>query len=419
MREDLRENKFLSFSGDFYRKIYKLLENQNTLILLFIFIYSLSSLLVWKKYDWNPTSQINFGKEYCDLNSLQVPKGAIVFHGEEGNLGAGYDGQIFYFYSRMISGLALDWPNGFETSVRAPRIGYPLLAAPFGWLGPYGTIFGMYFLHIFFMIISFLAIRDLLPNRQKILSVFYLFSPFALGSYILLVSDTILISLLVFAYWAYKKERFILFSLVGGLALLTKEQALFLLFPLGVDSLLKKDFRRSLWILTSLVLPGLWNLFLKFKFPEATPARFADFFDPLGGIIGYLREIYGLMVGSVPLDGGLFRSLAKKFSRFPLLILFLSGCTLLFRGDWKKGFPFRLGFALTMFSIFSAGYILYWATYENISRMFTVSIPLLILWQAEDDRLSAWHYWGICGIVLILFFVKIAFIAKPMTNSIW
>nr|WP_039948857.1 membrane protein [Leptospira fainei] len=399
--------------------MYDILENKNILIALFILMYSVSSLMVWKKYDWNPTAQINFGKEYCDLNSPQVPKGAVVFRGEEGNLGAGYDGQIFYFYSRMISGFALDWPKGFETSVRAPRIGYPLLAAPFGWFGAYGTIFGMYFLHIFFMIFSFLAIRDLLPNRKKILAVFYLLSPFALGSYILLVSDTILISLLVFTYWAYKKERYALFALLGGLSLLTKEQALFLLFPLGVDSLLKKDFRRSLWILACLVLPGLWNIFLKLKFPEATPTRFAEFFDPLGGIAGYSREIYGLWAGSVPLDGGLFRSLAKKFSRFPLLLLFLSGCFLLFRGDWKKGFPFRLGFAITMFSIFSAGYILYWATYENISRMFTVSIPLLILWQAEDDRIAPWHYWGLCGVVLILFFVKIAFIGKPLTHSIW
>ncbi|TGK09097.1 hypothetical protein EHO60_12925 [Leptospira fletcheri] len=397
-----------------------MLEKRNVVLLVFFLMYAFSSVLVWKKYGWNPSSQVNFGLEFCQFNADRTPEGAVVFLGEEGNLGSGYDGQIFYFYSRMLSDFGLDWPKGFETSVRAPRIGYPLLVSPFGWFGRTGTIFGMYFLHFLLVVLSFFALYDLLPENRRFLTSFYLFSPFALGGYVLLVSDAILASLLILCYWAYRKDRFLLFSLLGGLALLTKEQALFLLFPLGLDALLKKEFRRALWVASSLVLPLLWNVYLRSVLSESSPARFAEFFDPLGGIAGYLREIYeAFFSGTLPEEGGRFRTIAKKFSRFPLLLLFLSGCVLLFQGNRKKGFPFRLGMGLTLFSVFSAGYVLYWATYENISRMFTVSIPLLVLWQSEDETLSARHYWGIVALVLALFFVKIAFISKPLAYSIW
>ncbi|PJZ76368.1 AZOBR_p60025 family cell surface glycopolymer formation protein [Leptospira neocaledonica] len=391
------------------------LGNLKLVSLLFLILYSFSSFCVWKKYSWSPSSQINFGKEFAEQNKEQTPPGAIVFLGEEGNLGAGYDGQIFYYYSRMLSSFSLNWPNGFETSFRAPRIGYPLLVSPFGWLGMYGTIFGMYILNLGIFYLSYLAIRDLLPDPKKYLSTFYLLSPFALGSYILLVSDTVMMGLSVLAYWAFIRKRFISFSLLAGLAILTKEQAIFLFFPLGLTTLFQKEFKKSIWVASSLILPGAWSLYLRTQFPEWTPGSLGHFFDPFGGLLGYFGEVQQALVSG---DRNLIL-LIKKFSRFPLVLLLLSGTYLLFKGDGKKGLAFRLGFGILLLTTYAGGYVLYWATYENVSRMFTFSLPLLIFWEKEDESLPSGTYWALTGIILISFLIKLAFVSKPLRHLVW
>ncbi|WP_165778798.1 AZOBR_p60025 family cell surface glycopolymer formation protein [Leptospira perolatii] len=405
----------------YWNKILSILENQNKVILIGLLLYAIASALIWKKYGWNPSSQVNFGKEFCELNKSETPNGSIVFLGEKGDLGAGYDGQIFYFYSRMLSGFSLVWPPGFEESLRAPRIGYPLLASPFGWFGQYGTIFGMYLLNLGLMVISFLALRSILPLHKKYLSAFYLFSPFALGSYVLLVSDAVMISLVVLAYWAYKKEKYAIFIIFGSLAILTKEQALFLLFPLGVQTLWQREYRKSIFVLCTVFAPIAWALFLRIHFSEMKPVRYAGFFEPFEGIGRYLFELWESaqeLIASDSEEVG-FRAFAKKFSRFPLVLLLVSSCVLLFRGNYKKASVFRFGIALVVFTVFSGGYVLYWATYENISRMFTIAVPLLILWQSEDDSLKTWHFWVITLLVLFALFIKLAFISKPLSHMIW
>lgn len=391
------------------------LQNPKLITVVFLVLYSFSSICVWKKYSWSPSSQINFGKEFADQNKEQTPPGAIVFLGEEGNLGAGYDGQIFYYYSRMLSGFSLDWPKGFETSFRAPRIGYPLLVSPFGWFGMYGTILGMYTLNLGIFYLSYLAIRDLLPDSKKYVSAFYLLSPFALGSYILLVSDTVMMGLSVLAYWSFIKKRFITFSLLAGLAILTKEQAVFLFFPLGLVTLFQKEFKKSIWVASSLILPGAWSLYLRTQFPEWTPGSLSHFFDPFGGLIGYFGELQQALLSG---DRN-FILLIKKFSRIPLILLLVSGTYLLFRGDWKKGLEFRLGFGILLLTAYAGGYILYWATYENVSRMFTFSLPLLIFWEKEDDNLPSGIYWALTGIILVSFLIKLAFVSKPLRHLVW
>ncbi|TGL58772.1 AZOBR_p60025 family cell surface glycopolymer formation protein [Leptospira sarikeiensis] len=392
-----------------------ILGNLKIVTVLFVFLYSFSSASVWKKYAWHPSSQVNFGKEFADQNKEETPKGAIVFLGEEGNLGAGYDGQIFYYYSRMLSGFSLDWPKGFETSFRAPRIGYPLLTSPFGWFGTYGTIFGMYILNLGILYLSYLGVRDLLPDSQKYLSAFYLLSPFALGSYILLVSDTVMMGLVVGAYWAFFRQRYLLFSILAGISILTKEQAFFFLFPLGLETLYKKEFRNSVWVASSLILPTAWSLYLRTQFPEWSPGSLGNFFDPFGGLFGYYGELKQVLASG---EWNLIL-LIKKFSRFPLVLLLLYGTYLVFKGDWKKGLAFRLGFGILLLTVYVGGYVLYWATYENVSRMFTLSVPLLLLWEKEDETLPSSPYWVLGGLILVSFLIKLAFVSKPLRHIIW
>src|SRR5690554_4847508 len=111
------------------------MNNWKKYLLLFIGLYGFTTLAIWKRYDMNPSSMVNFGKEFVVQNQDETPEGVVVLLGEEGDLGGGYDGQIFYYFSRTISSLSLDWPKGFDESYRAPRIGYPFLVSLFGFLG--------------------------------------------------------------------------------------------------------------------------------------------------------------------------------------------------------------------------------------------------------------------------------------------
>ncbi|WP_408611592.1 AZOBR_p60025 family cell surface glycopolymer formation protein [Leptospira ainlahdjerensis] len=398
------------------------LESPKFVLPFFLILYILSSILIWKKYDWNPSSQINFGMQFVVQNPERTPKSAVIFQSQPGDLGAGYDGQIFYFYSRMLSEFNLEWPKGFEANIRALRIGYPLLISPFGWFGLWGNVAGMFLVNLILILSSWFLLRNLCGEKYRIGSSLYLFSPFLLGSYALLVSDATLASLLVFVYWLYKKEKWILFSFAGALAILTKEQALFLLFPLGLQSLLERKWKTSFWIASTLTLPILWAFFLKVQIPEWSPTRFADFFAPLDGFAGYWKEINEPSLFSflhAPDFETKLTLFAKKFSRVPLFLLFLSGLFVLSSGDWRKGLGNRLSFFLVMFSIFSAGYIFYWSSYENVSRMFTVSIVFLIFWKLEDETISDRIYWIVSGCILFLFVFKLAFISRTLQYEIW
>ncbi|WP_425460700.1 AZOBR_p60025 family cell surface glycopolymer formation protein [Leptospira gomenensis] len=397
-------------------------ENRNLCAAAFLILYSFSSFLIWKKYGYNPSAQINFGFPFVQQNTERTPRQAVVFLGQPGDSGAGYDGQIFYYYSRMLSEFNLEWPAGFETNIRAPRIGYPLLVAPFGWFGKWGTVFGMYAVHVCLILASWILIRDLCGKEKRIYSTFYLFSPFLLGSYALLVSDAALCAFLVFTYWSYKREKWFLFSLTAGAALLIKEQALFLLFPMGIQSLLDKNTRFTFSVLGALILPLVWSLFLKIHFPEWTPTRFADFFDPLQGFIGYAKEIsetaFYTFLKTADWETGTIL-FAKRFSRVPIFLLFLTGLYVLKTGSWKLAIGLRFSFFLVLFSVFSAGYVLYWVSYENVSRMFTVSVPFLIFWKLEDDSISDRPFWLVCAAILCLFLFKLSFVSGTLPFLLW
>ena len=189
---------------------------------LFFLVYTITTISIWKKYNYNPTSMINFGMEFAVQNKEKMPDGAVVILGSKDDLGAGYDGQIFYFYSRTISEWNMKWAKGFDESYRAPRIGYPLLVGIIGFLGKKASVFGMYFVNISLFLISYILLRRLLDEDKKILSLFYLLSPFSLGSYAVLVSDSVMVSLVIIAYYFYLEEENMYFVLVASLAILCK-----------------------------------------------------------------------------------------------------------------------------------------------------------------------------------------------------
>ncbi|MBK7054479.1 MAG: hypothetical protein IPH52_05415 [Leptospiraceae bacterium] len=395
-------------------KIISILEKSYIRYSLFALVYIVVTTSLWKKYNYNPTSMINFGMEFAIQNKEKMPDGAVVIMGSKDDLGAGYDGQIFYFYSRTISELNMNWPKGFDESYRAPRIGYPLLVGIIGFLGKTASVYGMYFVNLSLFLLSYILLRRILDEDKKIFSLFYLLSPFSLGSYAVLVSDSVMVSLVIIAYYFYLEEENLYFVLVASLAILCKEPALFLFFPLGVKAILEKRVPKALLIVSVLAIPIMWHVYLKVTFPNWKATRLIDFILPLEGIITYSKSILA-SVGTTT-D---YKELARLLSRFPLLVLLVTGIAILFTGNIKRGIEFRLGIALVFFMVSTASFYHFWSVYENVSRMFTLSIPLFILLKNEEEDTKTGSYFFLTIIILILFLVKVIAIQKAQGYTIW
>lgn len=390
----------------------KKIDKVKIIIPAILFLYLVVTLLIWKKHEWEPSSMVHFGNEFIELNLEYMPPRAVVEKGYEGDLGAGYDGQIFYFYSRALSSFSLKWPIGFDDSYRAPRIGYPLLISIFGIYSPNGSILGMYIWNIMLFILSALALRKILGDYSYLVWI-YIASPFSLGSYSVLVSDSVLVSLVILSYYFYLKESYLPFFLLASLSILTKEPAFFLYFPLGLMELKDKNWKKSTVILSTLVIPILWHVYLRITFPDWKPTRILSFILPFEGIISYLK----FLLSST--SSGDWKEMARAFSRFPLVIVLVVGIYSAIAGNWKNGTVYRIGLLLNFLLVILAGYYHFWSVYENVSRMFTLSIPLMILLAKEDGMTSRIYYFIMVKIILLLFLVKIGFIQKAQEYFIW
>ncbi|MDF3819875.1 hypothetical protein P3G55_08200 [Leptospira sp. 96542] len=380
---------------------------------LFVFIWGVTTLSVWKRYEWNPTSMINFGLEFADLNKRETPANAVLFKGEEGNLGAGYDGQIFYYYSRTLSNFNLDWPLGFDQSYRAPRIGFPFLISLFGIFGKYAAIFGMYFWNVSLLLGSYFCLRSLLSAETKPFAIFYLLNPFALGSYYLLVSDSVMVSLVVIAYYLYIRTKYFPFVITASLAILTKEPALFLFFPLGLKELFSLNWKKIFIVASILIIPIFWHSYLSFTFPEWRVARLTDFILPFEGLVSYME----VFVSNV-IDFTSAKEFVRVFQRFPLVFAFFIVLFLPFTGKLKHGYEFRIGILLVMFMVGTAGFYHFWSIYDNVARMFTLSVPLIILLRNADGSVVIKYYFYTVLFILILFLIKTILFAKTMPYQI-
>ena len=114
-----------------------------------------------------------------------------------------------------------------------------------------------------------------------------------------------------------------------------------------------------------------------------------------------------------------YKELARLLSRFPLLLLLITGLITLFTGNIKKGIEFRLGIGLVFFMVSTASFYHFWSVYENVSRMFTLSIPLFVLLKNEDEKTKPGVYFLLCILILFLFLIKVILIQKTQSYTIW
>jgi hypothetical protein len=153
---------------------------------------------------------------------------------------------------------------------------------------------------------------------------------------------------------------------------------------------------------------------LKVTFPNWRATRLTDFILPLEGIITYSKSILASAGNTTD-----YKELARLLSRFPLLVLLVTGTAILFTGNIKRGIEFRLGIALVFFMVSTASFYHFWSVYENVSRMFTLSIPLFILLKNEEEDTKTGSYFFLTFIILILFLVKVIAIQKAQGYTIW
>lgn len=71
-----------------------------------------------------------------------------------------------------------------------------------------------------------------------------------------------------------------------------------------------------------------------------------------------------------------------------------------------------------MFMVGTAGYYHFWSVYENVSRMFTLSIPVLLLLLNEDKNIRKQEYILFTLFILLLFLVKVLLISKQLSYQV-
>lgn len=365
--------------------------------------YLIPTLAHISHYDFNVTSLIRFGHYYIEQNEEYTPVGAIRFLGNEENGGNGYDGQIFYYYADSLF-FGKSWPLGFNNAYRAPRVGYPFLVAIFSVFGPWGTVFGMIFVQLALLSLAAYLLYRMLEPDNRYLMLFFILSPFSLQSYLVLVSDSVMISLVIVGYYFYNRMEMnrnegkpvysaMLWSFVAfSLAILTKEPSLFFLFPLGLLALFRRNIPGILLMLGILIPMVLWQFYLREVHGMVPAGVLKIFLSPLDGVMGLGSESLKTVGAFLthPSSAGL-KEVIKLSARILLVLLILSSVIAIFSGRVLSRFlPVRLGALFVLMSVLIADHYYFWSVYENISRMFTLLIPLHVLMKNEDESSIHW-----------------------------
>ncbi len=359
---------------------------------LFAVFYGLASLAILARYDFNPSVLIRFGHDYVAQNPEYTPAGAVRLTGNEAHGGNGYDGQIFYYYARTLL-IPGEWPRGFSHAYRAPRAGYPALVAPFAFFGNQGTLIGMFLVQIGFFVFSIYRLHKMLADGQKHLATVYILSPFALLSFVLMVSDAVMVSLVLIGYSYYREwDRHQSISLrklaatyaCFALAILTKEPALFFLFPLGLHALLRRRWIQAVFLIAILVPAAAWQVYLREVHGMVPAGILTIFLAPFAGIFAMLGETLTLSLAFLRAPGGgTLVALIKQSAYVLLLIVLIAAAFAAFTGDRRRVLPFRLAILLTITSVIFADYYYFWSVFDNTARMLTLVVPLVILLYAE------------------------------------
>jgi hypothetical protein len=371
-------------------------------------------LIGWKihPYDNSLSALIGIWDGFAEINPAIVEPGFVVY--KEG----GYDGQFFYFLAKSLFS-DLKWEVIVDSYFfRLHRIGFTLL------IGAPAAILGFKYYPVLAIIIPFgifisscICLYSMLPEKKKWQTLFYIFSPFSLNSHLLLVADGVFTSLAVIViFLVTRKSHWLMILLFLTLAIFTRELGVFLVIPLIAYHLMEKNFRYAIiFAIPFLLFFGflLWTRSFSPSHLGTNPLGFKDMIDfPL---FGFAKSFF---------DEGIFHLAPKESIKLLLFLqwIFLSVYLLsILIGERKNliSVMSRLKIRLMLLLPIAASLSVilfaeegYWRSFDNLSRMFTVSMPLVILLNAEkkSSLLILFQY---SSFILFLFLiVRIVFITK-------
>jgi len=367
-------------------RIIERLNRFSPIVAICVFLVLTALILVVRSapYEYELSSLIGMQQEFFDLNPASAFEGLVVYRD------SGYDGQFFYLIARFLFDPDMPEPVMDTYRMRMGRIGMSLLAglftAPFGW--QHYAIVTIVLLNGVFML-SFLALREMLTDRFRYLSLVYLFSPFSINSTLLLVSDSLMVSVALIGLYALFRsgfrftdeavtDRTDLRSYWTWLALglfcflvLVRDTGLFFLAPLGLVFLYRRDFAGMAIIALPVLVYGTLTLIVKAleTHPGTNPIYYgARLTLPMQGFVDSLIFSGDMNPKTLARETSKFLNLA-----YVLLLLYnLRNIRSLFTGILSV--PILLAVVLSVVAVKE-----YWETFDNVSRMFALSLPYIAL----------------------------------------
>jgi len=411
------------------KKFKNFLNQINVFCMISIYILLLLCLVFFKtkSYEFNLSSLIGIWKGFAELNPTLIERGFILYND------GGYDGQFFYLISKSLFLNGLDsFPILDSFYLRFNRLGLPLLSgiitSIFGFkYYPYTTLSLLTFFHIY----SFLLLYQLLISKNKYLSYFYLFSPFALNSNLLLVADSLFTSFTIISIYIMKYRGvnffnttftenmqtnkildFLFVFLILIFTCLIRESGIIIVVSFFIICIYQKDFKNTILIFVAgvsyFVLITIFKLTFK-AYLGTNPLGFLDLIDyPL---VGFYNSI---QFSSFTDAKNILRELAK----FPIFIFFL---LLILNIKNIKNIKDFILYLPVFFILFTAGVgeVGYWLSFDNISRMFTLSIVWLILLKNKDEQYNDYYALLLSFLILILLVIRIIYIKTPMLYMVY
>jgi hypothetical protein len=131
------------------------------------------------------------------------------------------------------------------------------------------------------------------------------------------------------------------------------------------------------------------------------------FLSPFAGISGlaiFTFEMTNVFINHP--DFSSFIALIKYSIKWLLFLLIIFSFPSVFSGKIKNFLPLRLAILLTLASVILADYYYFWGIYENISRMFTILIPLMIFLCAEENRAGK-LFFAVVSAIAVFVFIRI------------
>lgn len=358
--------------------------NLHPVIYISIYILFISLLILVKiyPYNYNLSSLIGIWKGFAETNTGLIEKGFIIFNN------GGYDGQFFYLNSRFLFSGSLDNPPFLDAFfLRFNRMGMSLLTGFFCLF----TGFNFYPIIALFVttithITAYLLLHRMLTFKYS--ALFFLFSIFSINANLLLVSDSLLISLVIILFYFIKpmlinrtaeitsKKTQTTIFLLSLFILLTKENGITFIIPLMLLVSINRHFKTAATLSLSLFIYYLIIVLVKKTIPAhpgTNPLSFIDLIDyPLAGFIKSIN--FNTELG--------IKAIAREFAKFPLFIFYILLILNLINIKSLRNLILFLPI-LFIISVTSISEVGYWLTFDNISRMFTGSIPWIILLKEE------------------------------------